>query len=52
LAARYMPIAAAHDAALAALLRGDTIGFEREQSSSEALLEALRRELEEQLIRI
>jgi len=52
LAARYMPIAAAHDAALAALLRGDTIGFEREQSSSEALLEALRRELDEQLIRI
>jgi hypothetical protein len=52
LAARYMPIAAAHDAALAALVRGDTIGFEREQSSSEALLVALRRELEEQLIRI
>jgi hypothetical protein len=49
-AARYAPIAAAHDAALAALTRGDSIGFAREQASSEALLAALRGELDEQLL--
>jgi hypothetical protein len=50
-AMRYVPIAAAHDAALAALARGDSIGFQREQFSSAALLEVLHGELEEQLMR-
>ena len=45
-AARYAPVAAAHDAAMAALTRGDLIGFAREQASSRALLEMLRRDLE------
>jgi type I restriction enzyme M protein len=45
-AARYAPVAAAHDAAIAALVRGDTIGFAGEQARSQALLEALRRQLE------
>jgi predicted RNA methylase len=46
-AARYALISAAHDAAMAALARGDSIGFARERARSEALLDALRCNLEE-----
>lgn len=46
LAARYAPIAAAHDLAMAALARGDTIGFQRERVRSEALLAELRKEMD------
>jgi hypothetical protein len=45
--ARYAPISAAHDATMAALVRGDAIGFAREQAGSVALLDALRSDLEE-----
>jgi hypothetical protein len=45
-AARYAPVAAAHDAAIAALARGDSLGFASEQARSQAQLEALRRDLE------
>jgi restriction endonuclease S subunit len=45
-AARYAPVAAAHDATLAAHLRGDSKSFAREQARSRALLEELRRDLE------
>jgi hypothetical protein len=44
--ARYAPVAAAHDAAMAALARGDSIGFTSEQARSRRLLEELRCELE------
>jgi hypothetical protein len=45
-AARYAPVAAAHDAAMLALGRGDSFGFAGEQARSRTLLEALRSELE------
>jgi hypothetical protein len=45
-AARYAPVAAAHDAAIVALTRGDSIGLASEQARSQALLEALRFDLE------
>jgi hypothetical protein len=50
LAARYAPVAAAHDAAMAALIRSDQPGFERERMRAEELLGELVRELEELLI--
>jgi SAM-dependent methyltransferase len=45
-AARYAPVAAAHDAAMAALARGDTAGFAQERRRAEALLAQLRHDLE------
>jgi predicted RNA methylase len=45
-ASRYVPVAAAHDAAIAALARDDSFGFASEQARSQALLEALRCDLE------
>jgi hypothetical protein len=50
LAARYAPIAEAHAAAMAALIRGDRPGFERDRSRAEGLLEQLKREVEEMLV--
>jgi hypothetical protein len=45
-AARYAPVAAAHDSALAARSQGDTAGFIRERARAEALLAELRCDLE------
>ena len=47
LAARYAPIAAAHDRAMAALAGGDLAGFERERAWSEVHLTELKRAYEE-----
>jgi hypothetical protein len=47
---RSMPIAAAHDAAMAALARGDGAGFARWRAQAEALLVELRRDLEEMML--
>ncbi len=49
-AARYTPIAAAHDAALAALACGDPAGFERKRARSEALLAELKDEMDEMMM--
>jgi hypothetical protein len=49
-AARYAPVVVAHDAAMAALARGDSAGFVHEQARAQALLEALRCELESVLL--
>jgi SAM-dependent methyltransferase len=49
-AARYTPIAAAHDAALAALVRGDAAAFERERARSEALLAELKDKMDEMMM--
>jgi hypothetical protein len=44
--ARYAPIATAHDAAMAALARGDVAGFSHARERSEALLDNVRRALD------
>jgi len=49
LAARYAPIAAAHDLAMTALARGDRMDFQRERARSEGLLAELQRELDEMM---
>ncbi|MFL5807308.1 MAG: N-6 DNA methylase [Roseiflexaceae bacterium] len=48
--ARYLPIAGAHDAAMAALARGDGASFARQRTQSAALLAELRRDLEEMML--
>ncbi len=48
--ARYTPIAGAHDAAMAALARGDGAGFARQRDQAEARLAELRRDLEEMML--
>jgi hypothetical protein len=50
LAARYAPVAAAHESAMAALLRGERQSFEHERVRSEALLGELKRQVEQLLI--
>jgi len=50
LAARYAPIAAAHDAAMAAALSGDQPGCARELARAEALLALLVQEVEDLLM--
>lgn len=50
LAARYAPVAEAHDLAMAALARGDTQGFQRERARSEATLAVLRQSVEQWLV--
>jgi hypothetical protein len=49
LAARYAPVAAAHDQAMAALARGDMAGFWRWRARSEALLVELKREMDKMM---
>jgi hypothetical protein len=48
--ARYAPISAAHDTAIAALNRGDSISFSRAQTQAAALLDGLRKDLEEAVL--
>jgi hypothetical protein len=52
LAARHIPIAAAHDDAMAAALRADQPAFKRELARAEALLARLARQLEELLLEL
>jgi hypothetical protein len=49
-AARYAPVAAAHDASMVALCRRDTAGFALRRTQSETLLANVRQEFEEYVI--
>ena len=50
IAARYAPVAAAHDAAMAALASGNMAGFQRERSGAEQLLGDLERDMDEMML--
>ncbi len=51
-AARYAPIAAAHDLAMAAIARGDSANFARERVRAEGLLAQLRGDLEDVVLKL